>query len=174
MGKLDPTYRKENPKEDRVYLTEAAAAMIWKSSLFEGDASREERNRLPEVDLGPCRFSHDRQTDSFTISGKIQSDIKAHSVVIANQPDLQKTFAGRIKEDGSFEVEIDELEDSNGLLIIAFCFENGFLGGNPVGRRSHLNSGFFRKYEFKDGVFVFADSWTEGPRPGNRIRRSSE
>jgi len=58
-------------------------------------------------------------------------------------------FAGRVAEDGTFRVEIDEPDRTHGLLKIVFCYENGAIVGENS--RLGLNGGFARPYRF-DGV----------------------
>ena len=81
-------------------------------------------------------------------------------MVIANEskqtrsPYWRKTFVGRVNAAGEFEVLIDELDASGGLLRLVFCFNNGAITGGG-GKLGFDASGIEKPYRFEDGEFTF-------------------
>ena len=163
MGPTTPTYRKRIPGEDRVYLTEAAAAMLWKHPLFSG--STDQRDVNPTLKLDDFQAVHDKDGDGVTLTGTVDSDLTPHSVVIALESAStrsgywRKTYAGRAARDQTFRVSIDGLRQADGHFRIVCCFENGAVSGRTKGRG--LETGFVKKYRFNGGRFVFDDGQAE-------------
>ena len=137
-------------KESRVYLSQAAASMLWKHFVFSGTA--EHRNDLPSVRVQDFRTRYDRTRGEIEVTGKLESDGKAHSVVLAddatpNQEDYwRKTYVARIGADGRFSIRAREPSRSNGKFRLLFCFENGSVTGD--GKHAELDHAFTKKYEF--------------------------
>ena len=135
MGPVNRAYaQRKGDKEQRVYLSEAAAAMLWKHPLFTG--TTKDRNRVPKAKLLDFKASHDKKTGRLDITGKLKSDYPAHSAIVANVPKQpyrggywQKMFVGRIAKDGTFSVSVSELKATDGELRVVFCFNNGAIGG---------------------------------------------
>lgn len=180
MGPIVKAYKSRFPKEPRVYLTEASAAMLWKHPLFSG--TQKDRELVPKLQFHDFKVRHDVQQDRFVATGKVVADCPAHSIVIANESSAnrsdywRKTFSGRITKDNIFQVEIDELNRSDGQLVIVGCFNNGaVVGKDGLG----LQRGFVKQYNFNDDKFSFDEGWAArksskprrgqrrpGPRPG--------
>jgi hypothetical protein len=147
--------------EPRVYLSEAAAAMLWKHPLFSGTSKN--HTLVPPVALEEFGADYDAAEGVLTVRGKLQSKGTAHSVIIGNEskkmrsPYWRKTFVGRVNEEGAFEVELDEVDAVDGLLRIAFCFNNGAItgGGRALG---FDRTGIEKAYRYVDGDFVFEES----------------
>jgi len=151
MGPINKVYfARANPKESRVHLSEASAAMLWKHPLFSGTVKG--RDRIPKAQLVEFRANYEKDDDRLIITGKLDSDYSAHSVVMANgsnatpSPYWLKCFVGKVAEDGTFRVEIDKLDCSDGLLKIVFCFDNGAIVGENS--RLGINGGFAKPYRF--------------------------
>ncbi len=170
MGPVIKAYRNKHPDETRVYLTEASAAMLWKHPLFSG--TTQDRAVTPALDFADITFTHDKQAGKVIVAGKVVSDHTAHSVVVANESDAtrndywRKSYVGRVGEDGTFRVEVDELDEADGFLRIVSCFDNGAIIGKTPGRG--LSTGFVKKYRFADGGFSFDDGWGDPPARKSR------
>lgn len=167
MGPVNKAYEaRKGPKDRRAYLSEASAAMLWKHPLFTG--STKDRDRTLNVKL--LKFDADQKDDGrIEITGKMQSDYPAHSVIVANVPAAQrtsywtKTFVAKVAKDGSFRILLDELGRTDGSLKTVFCFDNGAIAGQ--GDRLGLNSGFVKPYRFKDGAFRLQQDHQTPPGP---------
>ncbi len=159
MGPVNKAYAaRRNPREERVYLSEAAAAMLWKHPLFSG--TTKDRNIVPKAELLDFKASHDKKTGQVEVTGKLKSNYPAHSVVVANAPKRshpggywRKMFVARIAKDRTFRVSVKELKPGDGELRIVFCFNNGAIGG--AGFRPGEASEFVKQYRYKDGAFSF-------------------
>lgn len=164
MGPVIRSYRRMYPKEERVYLTEASAAMLWKHPLFSG--TTKDRNVTPKLDFEDFQVSYDKANEQLLISGKVVSNHSAHSVVVANESEAtrsdywRKCFVGRVSDEGEFELAIDELDRTDGVLRIVCCFDNGAIIGKTRGRG--LSAGFVKQYRYSNGQFKFVDGW--GPQ----------
>jgi hypothetical protein len=156
MGPVNKAYAaRKDDKEQRVYLSHAAAAMLWKHPLFTG--TTKDRNLVPTVKLLDFKAPFDRKAHRFNITGKLKSDYGAHSVIVADVPKRshpggywQKMFVGRIAKDGTFSVSINELRATDGELRIFFCFNNGAIGG--AGFRPGRGGEFVKPYRCRNGV----------------------
>ncbi len=157
MGPTNNAYHKYYPEDDRVYLSEAAAAMLWKHPLFAGDFKQV--NQIPEVTITDFQTSYNDSLDVLQVSGKLLSDFRAHSVVVANEAadDIsgywRKTYSARLSEDGSFICDITGPSKVSGNLFIAFCFNNGAISGTTG--NFGLNKGFVKSYIFENNDFKF-------------------
>ena len=156
MGPNARTYRRVlSNREERVYLTPAVAALIWKQPQMTGVYDPE--LKLPDVTLRGFRSTYDRREKRITLRGRLSSDMEAHSVVGIDIPEegpgdyWKKAYTSRLEEDGSFVLQIDELRPSSGVVKVVFCFENGvFTGtGDGVGFRHALEA----PYRFANGTY---------------------
>jgi hypothetical protein len=142
-------------KEGRVYLSQAAAAILWKHFVFSGTA--ENRNVMPSVSVQDFRTRYDRAKGEIEVTGKLESDGKAHSMVltddaIPNQKDYwRKAYAARIGADGRFTIRVREPSRANGTFHLLFCFDNGAVTGD--GKHAELEHAFAKKYEFAGGDY---------------------
>ncbi len=161
MGPRNDVYTARTKiKEGRVYLSEACAAMLWKHPLFSGTTFA--RKVIPKVQLKDFNAQYDRTRKRIEVTGRLESDHPAHSVVVANHADdlpsiyWRKAFVGRIEEDGTFKVYVRELTPSGGVLKIAFCFNNGATkgAGDALG---FDKTAIEKPYKFAAGNYVFAD-----------------
>jgi hypothetical protein len=158
MGPNVSVYRQATgTNEGRVYLSQAAAAMLWKHFVFSGTA--EHRNDMPSVRVQDFSTRYDRSRGEIEVTGKLESDGKAHSVVLTddvppNQEDYwRKAYAARLGADGRFSLRIREPSRSKGTIRLLFCFENGIVTGD--GKHAELDHAFAKKYEFTGRDYRF-------------------
>ncbi|MGJ8698193.1 MAG: hypothetical protein ACSHYF_17870 [Verrucomicrobiaceae bacterium] len=131
MGPNEPTYQRRLKKKwDSYYLSESAAARLWKHPLFSG--TLEKRGQRPKVvKLAERKVRYDGEAKSIKIEGTIDCDLEVHSVIVhddssgPNQEYWRKTYVGRVDEAGAFTIEVDELSDYNGMLQFYFCVDGG-------------------------------------------------
>ena len=138
--------------------TEAGSGQVLRGATRRPGVSRDLRRRRPG-----SRFAHHRERNQFIVSGKVESDYPAHSIVVANESSAtrsdywRKCFAGRVAEDNTFRMELDELDRGDGRLVIVCCFNNGaVVGKDGLG----LRSGLAKRYRFKDDEFTFDEGWS--------------
>ncbi len=158
MGPVNVAYsRKKSPKEGRVYLSEASAAMLFKHPLFSGTVK--DRNIVPKITLEDLDMKYDSEKKIIEISGKVKSDRAAHTVVAAEEAkNLRndywiKAFAGKLKKDGTFKIAVNEFNQSEGKIRIVFCFDNGAVIGESNGRG--FQKGFLCSYKLSNGKLSF-------------------
>lgn len=176
MGPVIKAYRKRNPTDERIYLSEASAAMVWKHPIFSGvDTDREIQ---PKLEFANVKVKHDPDGKRLLVSGEVVSDYAAHSVVIADEHGptggyWTKCYVGRVNEAGEFEVSVDELESESGNLRIVCCFNNGAIVGRDEGLG--LNSGFLKRYTFANGSYETEGGWAtnEPNKPRRRKGRGT-
>ena len=163
MGPNQSVYiERKQPNPDRVYLTEASAAILWKHPIF--SATTKDRQRQPtSVKLVDYKPAYSRTSNRITLSGKLISDMHAHSVVVfddrGNAKDVYwyRSYVARIAADGTFRVAIDQPARADGQFRIFFCFENGSFTGDGAGV-VFTDEGEIRKnYHFRNGSYRFAD-----------------
>jgi hypothetical protein len=161
MGPRNDVYTARTKlKEGRVYLSEACAAMLWKHPLFSGTTFA--RKLIPKVELRDFSAQYNRTRKQIEVTGRLESDHPAHSVVVANHADdlptpyWRKAFVGRIEEDGTFKVYVREWPPSGGVLKTAFCFNNGAIkgAGDALGFEK---TAIPKPYKFAGNNYVFAD-----------------
>lgn len=157
MGSTINAYHKVYPDEDRVYLTQASAAMLWKHPLFDGNFDRV--STIPSIQMTEFQSIYDENEDVLNISGRLISNCSAHSVVIANDINgdksdyWRKTYVGDVADDGSFTCQIADLNEKSGELIICFCFDNGAISG--VTGKIGLSRGLKKSYTYNNGTYLF-------------------
>lgn len=162
MGANNDVYaRRKLPKADHCYLTEASAAMLWKHPLFSGTAK--DRQRQPAVTLADYRPSYARAANRITLTGRVASDMPAHSVVVLDdlgRPEdeyFHRSHVARVEPDGRFRVAIDRPARADGHFRILFCYDNGMVTGDGIGV-VFANRGAIRNgYRFRNGGYQFGD-----------------
>ena len=144
MGPVNNAYSQRKSSSDTgVYLSEASAAMLWKHPLFSG--SVKDRNIVPKAHLIDFDMKFNSKEDKIEITGKVKSDLPAHSVIAAEEPRMArndywiKSFTGKVKKDGTFKITVDEFKHSDGKLRIVFCFDNGAVIGETNKRGFQKN-----------------------------------
>ena len=171
MGPIVKAYAQRYPNEKRVYLSEASAAMLWKHPLFSG--TENEWTVQPTLEFDDFEVVHDEESERLVITGRIRSDYQAHSVVVGEHSGPRggywnKCFVGRVKEDGRFEVIVDELSAKSGAFRIVSCFHNGAVVGQERDRQG-LSTGFIKKFSYRNGTYTFDTGWAaRDQRPRRR------
>ena len=128
----------------------------------------------PSLEFEDFKVTHDAVARRFTVSGIVKSNYRAHSVVVANESKAtrsdywRKCLAGQVAEDGSFKVEIDELDETDGQLRIVCCFNNGAVICKEPGYG--LSSGFIKQYKSTNGGFEFTTGWAKDAGATRRRR----
>ena len=162
MGANASVYvERKHQNADQVYLTEAAAAMLWKHPIFSG--TTKDRQRQPTVKLVDFRPTYSRSSNRITLAGKLVSDMPAHSVVVLD--DLGKpedaywyrSHVARIAADGTFRVAIDQPARADGHFRILFCFDNGAVTGDGAGVVFGDHGEIRKAYRFRDGSYRFGE-----------------
>lgn len=138
MGPNARTYRKAlSNKEERVYMTPAVAALIWKQPQMTG--KYEPKPKLPQIAVKNLRTEYERTEKRFVLTGRLEANLPAHSIVAIDIPEKglddywKRGYASRLEKDGSFKLFVDELVPSSGTLKVVFCFDNGVFTGNGKG-----------------------------------------
>jgi hypothetical protein len=151
MGPVTKAYASRYPGDSRVYLTKTSAAMLYKHPLFNPPAK--ERPTMPSVTIAELQIEPDAQNRTLKVTGRLESDQTAHSVIIADEPRgmrggyWRKSYTERLNDDGSFEVLIDEMTQPVGQLKIVFVFENGAIKGEA--NRLGLEGGIVKPYSME-------------------------
>lgn len=138
MGPNARTYRRSRSnREERVYMTPAVAALIWKQPQMTG---RYDPNpKLPRMNVEDFKAEYDSRKNRFTLTGRLESNLPAHSIVAIDIPEKgpgdywKKGYASRLNADGTFTLFVDELQPSSGVLKAVFCFDNGVFTGTGKG-----------------------------------------
>tara|TARA_R110002096_G_scaffold155936_4_gene320346 strand:+ start:169 stop:1248 length:1080 start_codon:yes stop_codon:yes gene_type:complete len=148
MGPINKSYwSKAGTDDERVYLNEVSAAMLWKHPLF----SNENTNRVPTPrDLEVTDFKGTKSEDgnSIELSGRIMNPKGIHSVIAVDSERGQfgdywaRSYVGKVDpETGIFKAVITE-PFQKGTAYIAFSFEDGFNTGDgkmPFQRGSSIS-----------------------------------
>jgi WD40-like Beta Propeller Repeat len=151
---------RKQPDPDKVYLSEASAAMLWKHAIFTGT----DKDRLLEttVKITDYRASYSRAQNRVTLTGKLTSDPKAHSVVVLDDigtprdPYWHRGYVSRVSADGNFHVVIGAPAPTDGHYRILFCFDNGAISG-AVSSNPDEYDAIVKSYRCRDGRYVFGD-----------------
>lgn len=143
--------------ENRVYLSEAAAAILWKHFLFSG--TTRDRSVLPSVSVNGFNARYDSRGRRILVSGTLRSNMKAHSVVLIDEaPPRQenywrKTYVARLDEQGNFGIQVTQPSRTSGTFRLMFCFENGALTGD--GKTRDLKTAFVKRYAASGNRYRF-------------------
>lgn len=152
MGATIANYRRVmKNKEERGYVTEASAAILWKHPIFTGTAER--RYQIPKVEWHNLAVKNDRQQRVAHLTGRITSNVPAHSIIVYDTaPDVrtqyfQKPYVARVEKDGTFDITISEPVNvqAKGVLKVVACCENGTMTGD--GKKRGFGSAHEIKYQ---------------------------
>ena len=84
--------------------------------------------------------------------------MKAHSIVAINDPHegpkdyWKKAFAARLDDNGTFDLNVEELPKSSGQLLVVFCFDNSYVTGNGDGYG--FKSAARIPYDYRNGAYT--------------------
>ena len=151
MGATIFNYRRTmKNKEERGYVSEASAAILWKHPLFTGIKDR--RYAMPAVKWQDLEVVNNRKKRVAHLTGRVTSNIPAHSVVVYDTAPavrtqyFQKPYVVRVEDDGTFDIMISEpvSVQATGVLKVLACCENGTMTGD--GKRRGISSAHEIKY----------------------------
>lgn len=143
--------------EQRVYLSEAEAAMLSTHPAFRG--ASDDRGQLPKVAVQNMKYTANPRNNTLVVSGRVRAARRAVYALVADESDVRpgeywtKTYVGKVAPDGAFEVIISEPSESNGTLKTWFAFENGALTGN--GRLRGREGGIPKRYTYSQNQWTF-------------------
>jgi hypothetical protein len=158
MGPTHKNFRRVVPAgEDRVYLSEAEAALLSIHPAFRGVA--DDRGQLPKVETQNMKYVADRRNNTIVVSGILRCPQRAVYALVADESDARpgeywtKTYVGKVAPDGEFEVIVSEPSESNGTLKTWFAFESGTQTGD--GKRRSRESGIPKAYAYSRRQWTF-------------------
>jgi hypothetical protein len=158
MGPTHINYRKVSPaREDRVYLSEAEAALLSNHPAFRGVPDRP--GPLPKIQVEDMKFTVNSRKNSIVIEGRLLASKGAVYALVADESDARpgeywtKTYVGKVASDGKFEVTVSEPSESNGTLKTWFAFENGTQTGD--GKLRSRESGIPQAYTYSKRQWKF-------------------
>lgn len=157
MGPTTALYAaRKYPTPEKIYLSESSAAMLWRHPIFSGNSMGDAK--LPKIKLVDYKASFNQAEDMVTISGKLVSDQKAHSIVVIDDQGKEywnRSYVARIGEDGRFQIRINQPAKADGYHQIVFCFDNGIVtgDGNHLVFQSHWE--IRKAYTWRNDAFQF-------------------
>ena len=158
MGPTHYNFRRvAGPGEERVYLSEAEAAMFATHPAFRG--LPDERSPLPKVQAADLQYAVAAGKQALTVSGSVKSDRRALYALVADESDARpgeywtKTYVGKVAPDGTFEVTVSEPAASNGVLKTWFLFEEGAHTGD--GKARSRASAIAKPYVYRQRQWSF-------------------
>lgn len=147
MGPINRAFwGRTGPNDTRVYLSGAAAAMLWKHPVFRRETTP--ARRMPQqIKVAALAVAESDKDNAFFVTGRVSATIAAHAAVILDSQRGQfgdywkRSYVGAINaETGEFKIEVNE-PFNRGTLYLSFCFENGAVtvdGRTPLQRGSAL------------------------------------
>ncbi len=158
MGPTHANYERVFPvREERVYLSEAEAAIFATHPAFQGVTDRP--GPLPKIEVQNVRYTVNRKDNTFVVNGRLSSERRAVYGLVADESDARpgeywtKTYVGKIGPDGDFEVIVSEPPESNGTLKLWFAFDDGTQTGD--GKSRGRESGISRTYKYSRKQWTF-------------------
>ncbi|MGV3722274.1 MAG: hypothetical protein ACO1SX_15310, partial [Actinomycetota bacterium] len=158
MGPTHVNYRRVAPAgEQRVYLSEAEAAMLSIHPAFRG--LPDQRGQLPKVEVQNLSYAANPRNNTIVVTGRVRAPQRAVYALVADEADARpgeywtKTYVGKVGPDGAFEVIVSEPSESNGTLKTWFAFESGAQTGD--GKLRGRESGIPRKYAYSQRHWTF-------------------
>lgn len=131
MGPVNNAYwRQTRTKDQRVYLSEVGAAMLWKHPIFRREAVRD--YEMPKkVELKELKVTESDSGGKLMITGKLLASLPAHTAVVVDSQRgrfgdyWERPYAGEIDaKTGRFKITVSEPFE-RGTLYLSFCFLNG-------------------------------------------------
>jgi predicted Zn-dependent protease len=157
MGPTHHNFGRVIANEDRVYLSEAEAALFATHPAFRGAV--DDRGQLPKVQVQNMKYAPNPQKKAIVVSGRVQGSQRAVYALVADESDERpgeywtKTFVGKVGPDGAFEVMISEPAQTNGTLKTWFIFENGAHTGD--GKSRSRESAIAKSYTYSGRQWTF-------------------
>jgi hypothetical protein len=157
MGPTHINYRRVIAGEQRVYLSEAEAAIFAMHPAFRG--AIDDRGQLPKVEAQNMKYAADPRKKTIVVSGRVNSPERAAYALVADESDARpgeywtKTYVGKVARDGTFEVIVSEPSESDGTLKTWFVFENGTQTGD--GRSRSREGGIAKSYTYSRQQWTF-------------------
>ncbi|MEK6261847.1 MAG: hypothetical protein AABP62_24880 [Planctomycetota bacterium] len=158
MGPTHINFRRVVPAGDeRVYLSEAEAALLSNHPAFRGES--DDRGQLPKVEVQNMKYAVNRKDNTIVVSGRVRTPERAVYALVADESDARpgeywtKTYVGKVASDGAFEVIVSEPSESNGTLRTWFAFKNGAQTGD--GKLRSRESGIPKAYTFSRQQWTF-------------------
>jgi hypothetical protein len=158
MGPTHFNYRRvARIREERVYLSQAEAAILTTHPAFQGVADNP--GPLPKINVQNMTYRADRKKNAFVVSGRLFSNKRAAYALVGDESDARpgeywtKTYAGKVSSNGEFEVVVSEPSESNGTLKLWFVFEGGTQTGN--GKSRGRDSGIPKAYTYRRKQWKF-------------------
>lgn len=150
MGPNHPSFRRiVKAPEPRVYLSEAAAALIAHHPTFRGVT--DDRGRLPRLSVADMKYTVNRQEKAVDISGKVRANRRPMFAIVADESESRpgeywtKHYVGKVKRDGSFSVRVSE-PTRRGTFKTWFVFDNGATTGD--GRKRGKMGAVSKEYRY--------------------------
>jgi hypothetical protein len=151
MGPTHYNFRRAAPaNEERVYLSQAEAALLANHPAFRGTVDR--RQPLPKLQVQNLQVTFNREKKTFLVSGRVRAPERPTYALVGDESDARpgeywtKTYVGPVAADGSFEVTVSEPAESNGTLKTWFAFPSGAQTGD--GKRRGRDSGIAKPYTY--------------------------
>jgi hypothetical protein len=158
MGPTHYNYRRVIPNgEERVYLSQAEAALLSAHPAFQG--ALDDRGQLPKVTVQDMKYGVNRQNNTIIVSGRLRAPQRAIYALVADESDARpgeywtKTYVGKVTPDSAFEVIVSEPAESNGTLKTWFAFEKGAQTGD--GKSRGRESGISKAYAYRQRQWTF-------------------
>lgn len=123
--------------DERVYLSPASAAMLWKHPVFSGRSDG--RGTIPAVSWHDLKATYRRTQDEIVLTGKLVASARAHSIVVIDDTERNadsfwsRSYVTKPDPDGTFRIVLDDPVMVNGQLRLLACFDNGTITGNGRG-----------------------------------------
>lgn len=156
MGPVNKAYQKLYPDDERVYLSEASASMLYRHPLFGGNGQCLEE--IPTLETSDIKMTYNAGRKVMIVSGKVASNEGIHHVVVLDESMADKSaywhkaYVGVVDDEGNFTCKVTELIEGEGTLKLVFCFDNGAITGN--GKALGISKGGIgQKYTFDGNAF---------------------
>jgi hypothetical protein len=158
MGPTHANFRRVVPAgEERVYLSQAEAALLSLHPAFRGVP--DDRRQLPKPEVLNLQYLANPRARTITVSGRVRAAQRAAYVLVADESDARpgeywtKTYASPVESDGTFKAVVSEPAESNGTLKTWFAFENGAQTGD--GKQRGRESGIAKEYTYSKPQWKF-------------------
>jgi hypothetical protein len=149
MGPTHVNFRRVAPAgEERVYLSQAEAALLSNHPAFRGTADH--RMPLPQVEVQNIKYTVNRQSNTFVVSGRVRASKLPVYALVADESDARpgeywtKTYVGKVSSKPA---------QSSGTLKTWFAFAGGTQTGD--GKQRGRESGVAKSYTYNQRKWTF-------------------